>query len=375
MLLPGDPAPMFTADTSVNPQFKFDTVAGRYVALCLFGSAADPFAASVLAEIDARHARFEGPNLLLLAVSIDAADRSRLTESRRPGVVHVWDADRRVSRMYDAVVEPPPAGAATGAAYRPRTVVLDQAMRVLGVIPFDRSAPPAAHVDLLLQVVDAQPPLAKVALPAPVLVVPYVFEPALCQRLMEHYVAHGGQPSGFMREVDGKTVPVSDPKFKRRADCDIADPELVRAAQERIGRRVAPAIAQAYQFNANRIERHIVACYDAADGGHFRAHRDNTTRGTAHRRFAVSINLNTNEFEGGELGFPEFGPRRFKAPSGWAVVFSCSLLHEVTPVTAGRRFAFLPFLYDDPAAALRDRNRQFLAALAGEAAPVPTAVP
>jgi hypothetical protein len=38
----------------------------------------------------------------------------------------------------------------------------------------------------------------------------------------------------------------------------------------------------------------------------------------------------------------------------------------VTPVSAGRRFAFLPFLYD-AAAAVRDRNRQFLAA----AAPAP----
>jgi hypothetical protein len=32
----------------------------------------------------------------------------------------------------------------------------------------------------------------------------------------------------------------------------------------------------------------------------FRAHRDNTTKGTEHRRFTVSINLNA-EFEGGGL--------------------------------------------------------------------------
>jgi predicted 2-oxoglutarate/Fe(II)-dependent dioxygenase YbiX len=34
-------------------------------------------------------------------------------------------------------------------------------------------------------------------------------------------------------------------------------------------------------------------------------------------------------------------------------VFSASLLHEVTPVTAGRRFACLPFLFDEAAATLR----------------------
>ena len=108
------------------------------------------------------------------------------------------------------------------------------------------------------------------------------------------------------------------------------------------------------------MERYVVACYDSADQAHFRAHRDNTTRGTAHRRFALSINLN-GEFEGGELSFPEFGPRRYKPPAGCGVVFSCSLLHAVSPMRSGRRFAFLPFLYDEAAAAVREANGASLA--------------
>ena len=87
----------------------------------------------------------------------------------------------------------------------------------------------------------------------------------------------------------------------------------------------------------------------------FRAHRDNTTKGTAHRRYAVSINLN-DDFDGGEVVFPEYSSKGIKAPRGGAVVFSCSLLHAVTQVTRGRRFAFLPFLYDDAAAKLREAN-------------------
>jgi hypothetical protein len=42
------------------------------------------------------------------------------------------------------------------------------------------------------------------------------------------------------------------------------------------------------------------------------------------------------------------------------VVFSCSLLHAVSRVTRGRRYAFLPFLYDDAAARLREENARFL---------------
>src|SRR5215207_10720033 len=79
------------------------------------------------------------------------------------------------------------------------------------------------------------------------------------------------------------------------------------------------------------------SCRAAAEDG--RAHRDNTTKGTAHRWFAVSINLNS-ESEGGEVSFPEYGPRSFKPPPGGAVVFSCSILHGVSKrcrsLTSGR---------------------------------------
>ncbi len=103
------------------------------------------------------------------------------------------------------------------------------------------------------------------------------------------------------------------------------------------------------------MERYIVCCYSAEEAGHFRAHRDNTTAGTAHRRFAVTVNLN-HDFDGGEISFPEFGPRSYKPPVGAALVFSCSMLHQVSPVTRGERFAFLPFLYDEAAAKLREAN-------------------
>ena len=35
-------------------------------------------------------------------------------------------------------------------------------------------------------------------------------------------------------------------------------------------------------------------------------------------------------------------------------MFSCSLLHEVTPVTAGRRYAFISFLYDEQSQKIRE---------------------
>lgn len=162
-----------------------------------------------------------------------------------------------------------------------------------------------------------------------------------------------------MRDVDGKTVAIRDPAHKRRKDYTIADAALIRQTQARIQRRIVPEILKVHHFKVTRMERYIVSCYAADDGGHFRAHRDNTTAGTAHRRFAVSINLNA-DFDGGEVSFPEYGARSFKPAPGGAVVFSCSLLHAVSRVTRGRRYAFLPFLYDEDAARIRERNNKLL---------------
>jgi len=194
-----------------------------------------------------------------------------------------------------------------------------------------------------------------------VLILPRVFEPKFCRYLIDLYNRQGGEESGYMVDRDGKTVGKIDYAFKRRKDCVIKDEEIRGAIRKRIGRRLAPEIRKVFQFRVTRIERYIVACYDSETGGFFRPHRDDTMKGTAHRRFAVTINLNAEEFEGGELRFPEFGPRTYRAPTGGAVVFSCSLLHEATPVTAGKRFAVLPFLYDDAAAKLRLDNQGFLA--------------
>jgi predicted 2-oxoglutarate/Fe(II)-dependent dioxygenase YbiX len=227
------------------------------------------------------------------------------------------------------------------------------------VIPF---AADQSDIGEILSYLESLPPPERFAgfeLQAPIIVLPNVFEPAFCRKLIGLYEAHGGEDSGFMREVGGKTVEVQDHSFKSRRDYLIEDKAVIQEAQARVRRRVIPEIQKIHQFKVTRMERYIVSCYAVEDEAHFQPHRDNTTKGTAHRRFAVSINLN-DDFDGGEVSFPEYGSRSFKAPSGGAVVFSCSLLHAVSRVTRGRRYAFLPFLYDDEAARIREANNDFL---------------
>lgn len=355
-LSPGDPAPWFEAATAANPRFQFAAAAGRYVLMAFPGPASNPGAAGAVAAM--REAQASGllddDNACGFVVSVDPADDGEGgPRDAFPGLRVFRDRDAAVSRRF-GLLERADGGALR---YRPACLLLDPLLRVVAVEPLER-------LPALVGTLRGLPPAGLHAggaeVPAPVLVLPRVLEPALCERLVAVYEAGGGAESGFMVERDGRTVGVYDDSRKRRRDQTIEDEALREAIRARISRRIAPEMRKAFQFNATRIERYIVACYDGASGGHFRAHRDNTTPATAHRRFAVTMNLNDG-FEGGELWFPEFGPRRYRPPAGGAVVFSCSLLHEARPVTAGRRYALLPFLYDEAAARVREANAGSLA--------------
>ena len=364
-LAPGDPAPWFKQRSTSNPNYVFDTAAGRWIVLCFFGTAGDAASQAALKAVAANRAIFDDARASFFGVSLDPRDEaeSRVAESM-PGLRFLWDFDGAVARAYGAV--PRDATPAKGAvAMRRFWLVLDPTLRVARVFPFRPDGAEAAELFAYLRGLPAPGAHAGFEVQAPVLILPDVFEADFCRRLIGLYEADGGEESGFMREIEGRTVAVSDPRHKRRRDYVIQDPEVIRQTQLRIQRRVVPEILKVHQFAANRMERYLVACYADEDGGHFRAHRDNTTKGTAHRRFAVSINLN-DDFTGGEVSFPEYGPRGFKMPVGCACVFSCSLLHQVAPVTAGRRYAFLPFLYDDAAAKIREANNQFLGEGVGE---------
>jgi peroxiredoxin len=358
-LTPGDPAPWFHQRSTSNPHYVFDTAAGRYIVLCFLGSSGDAQARAALDAVHANRSQFDDRRVSFFGVSVDPRDEAegRLHESL-PGIRFFWDSDGKVSRLYGALPQPELATGKTVLA-RQFWIVLDPTLRVMATFPFGEDGAHAALFEFL-RTLPLPERFAGFELQAPVLFLHNVFEPEFCRKLIGLYDAHGGEESGFMREVAGKTVAVHDHAHKRRRDYTITDPELIKQTQSRIRRRIAPEIRKVHCFTATRMERYIVSCYAADDGGHFRPHRDNTTKGTAHRRFAVSINLN-GDFDGGELSFPEYGTRGFKMPPGAAVVFSGSLLHAVSKVTQGRRYAFLPFLYDEEAAKLREANAGFVA--------------
>lgn len=347
----GELAPDFSAASRLNPKYHFSTVAGRYILLGFMPADRGRWQPA-LAAFEAIRAHFTDRFVAAFLVA-SRADGPDIPADQVPGQRWLFDAGGDVARLYHL-------GDDEGGWF-----LFDPAQRLLQTAAFDAPGP------LFARIADGLPPLsahAGASLVAPALIVPRVFEPEFCRRLIDVYEARGGAPSGVMRDIGGRTVGVFD-GMKSRRDLNLeADLELRREVNSRIERTVIPMMVRAYQFRPTRIERYIVACYDAAEGGFFRPHRDDETLGTAHRRFACSINLNAEAFEGGDLRFPEFGPRTYRPPTGGAVVFACNLLHEATPVTRGRRYAFLPFFYDEEGHRTREANLAFLQPDAAEAA-------
>jgi peroxiredoxin/predicted 2-oxoglutarate/Fe(II)-dependent dioxygenase YbiX len=331
----GEPAPWFTAPMLGQANgADFDKAGGRHVLLLLFGTAAHPACTAALTVLQANAGLFHDGRAAVLGVSIDPRDarHPQVAALQRAGMHVFVDADQHVSRSYGAVEDD-----AGGVTLKPYWLLLDRSLRMTGLFPLSAAADAIAAFTRQLDAV-------AVEADAPVLVLPHVIDPGFAAELIARHTRDGGQESGVMRRVGDRTVEVQNHAVKRRRDYMIEDADLQAYLHQAVMRRLVPMIERCFQYRPTEIERYLVSCYDSRDDAHFAPHRDNTTPATAHRRFAVTINLN-DDYDGGDLRFPEFGARTYRAPRCGAIVFSCSLLHEVTRMTAGRRYATLPFLY------------------------------
>lgn len=220
---------------------------------------------------------------------------------------------------------------------RGAVVVLDANLRIIEALA------PDASPELVLSLLQgARYPAAATTIisQAPVLIVPRIIDETECAELIARCRAESVE-TGV--ETSLGTSPI-DGVRKRRRDVSVTDRQQLAHLSASVGRRLMPEIARAFAYRATRFEGFKIAWYDESSGGFFAPHRDNLVPTTAHRVFALSINLN-DDYEGGELGFPEYGAERYRAPAGGAMVFSCALMHSVHPVVRGSRFVLLSFLY------------------------------
>jgi peroxiredoxin/predicted 2-oxoglutarate/Fe(II)-dependent dioxygenase YbiX len=353
----GDRAPLFILPSTVNPKFHFSSVSGYPIVLFFFGSAALAPVQKILKDFEAYNHELEAFPVYRFGISIDPKDRvlNRIS-LLAPSLVTFWDEEKEVSKKY-GVCETPEGGAIS---YKPQTLILNSNFQVLAVIPIGKAEQHFQEVLTFLKSLPPREPGYLMKSHAPVLLIPKVFDPQFCRFLIDLYQTNGGDASCVMREIEGKTVGILDDNFKKRKDYFIRETKLLNQINDLIWRRVKPEIQKAFQFSITRFERYLVACYDGNTGGYFSPHRDDDTQGTIHRRFAMTLNLNVGEYTGGYLHFPEYAPHGYQGESGDAIVFSCSLLHAVKPVTSGQRFALLSFFYNDEDAKIRKANAKYI---------------
>lgn len=201
----------------------------------------------------------------------------------------------------------------------------------------------------------------KITMQAPVLFIPNILDVDFCRDLIQVWETEGNENAGIVIKKNGKLTEVLDYKHKMRRDFLLKEGETQERLRHFIRNRVRAEIQKAFHFEVTRFEGFKICCYDASIGGYIRPHCDNSLEETAYRRFAMTINLNVGEYEGGYLRFPEYGSDLYQPETGSAAIFSCSLLHEATDVTKGRRFALVSFFYGEREAQLREEyNRRMM---------------
>src|SRR4051794_39204421 len=76
-----------------------------------------------------------------------------------------------------------------------------------------------------------------------------VFEPAFCRFLIDLHDGGGAEDSGFMRELDGRTVGILDRNDKSRRDYSVGDADHQAAIRVRVARRLLPEISKVFNCN------------------------------------------------------------------------------------------------------------------------------
>jgi hypothetical protein len=227
------------------------------------------------------------------------------------------------------------------AGLRHRVILLDPNQRIATTFDTRPLLAATEQVAGLAKSVNSEPGMGQVVnvAMAPVLVLPRVFEPDFCEQVMRLWHKGDHKDSG----VSSRYGNVGVAELKRTEDYMVVEPMMQKAISDRLAWRIGPELIKVFGFDREfSFDAHVILSYSVEGKHFFGAHRDNGAPTTADRSFAVSLNLN-DDFEGGELIFPEYSSLKVSPPAGAAAVFSCSVLHEALPVTRGRRFVLTTF--------------------------------
>ncbi len=327
----GDRAPMILGAAASGRFFSLDAQVGRPVVVVSVGALEVEAAAAVLDFIQKSTPAFQatGVDVAILApATLAFTTRFAAAPEARDALLYVTE-DPAV-----AMAEVDGAAAA---------ILIDRNTRVVDIIGLDVLTDIPAWLRSVAPRITAEPPQTRGST-APVLFAPNVASPELCRALIDHFEASAHEAGVMASFGDQGAYAKLDESKKKRRDTELTNASPLHGEVMKIlANRLVPEIKRVFQSDMVFVDRILIARYDDT-GGFFKRHRDNAAPHTAFRDFAISLNLNTHEYEGGELMFPEFDDHRYNPPAGGALVFSAALMHEALPVTRGSRYVLLTFL-------------------------------
>jgi predicted 2-oxoglutarate/Fe(II)-dependent dioxygenase YbiX len=322
-LVIGDKAPGFVGATASGRFYSLDAQAGRPALIVALGSLSPEAARQTFDQLPAC-----GLDIVPIAPISPAFTAAFADPAAREALICVAEADGLESAQIDG---------------HPVVMALDRSGRIVALEPLAAPCDLARIAAGVTPLVRSDPPRSR-ASAAPLLVIPNVLSRERCQAFIDHFEASPHEQGRMASVGDAGAVHKLDESLKLRRDIELAAGTAFHTEVMAVmAAACVPEIKRAFQKDVGFADRILVARYDDT-GGYFKRHRDNALPHTAFREFAVSINLNTHEYEGGALVFPEFDDSGYSAPAGGAMIFSASLLHEAAPVTKGRRYVILSFL-------------------------------
>ncbi|HET7593796.1 MAG TPA: redoxin domain-containing protein [Stellaceae bacterium] len=333
----GDIAPdvVLRALDGATVELNGDTMAGNPIVI-LFCPKFTGAVVEAIAALRADDAGFAAAGAKLVAITLEPAKVA--AEHTLPFPV-LLDRSGDAFRAYNADTRDAPT-----------MVVLRPNQHVAAILKDTPGAQPRAALGVVERLAAQRQPITMAPHP-PVLIVPDVLSRDDCRRLIKIYETRG---KTFVEPKHGDDKMTTDykmriPEYGRndRIDHWLVEADTNAFIDGRLQTRLFPEIRRAFQYRITRREMMRIGCYTGSRGGELHGHRDDSEPIVAHRRFATSINLNTEEYEGGELRYPEFGDQRYRPETGAAIVFSCSLLHEAMHVVSGTRYVLLAFLFGE----------------------------
>ena len=331
---PGDSA--FLLNTGRH-RLAFDPFPGRAIALAFLGSAADPAAEAALAALSANRRLVDDGEAAFFAVIAESGSGPEIAlEARFPSIVFLWDGGE-MARAFGADRS---------------LVILDPMLRVVDVAPLDEADRVLRRFETIVAAQRRlRPPRRRRFSPwrmfsslnsAP------ISSPASS--------ASGGKDSGFMQD-HGRAVSrefrrqlETPPRFPSDRPAPDRQSQSAHRAKDLPGDQegVPDALQPGSSATSSRATMPRPADISVLIA---------TTPGSRSRiAGSQSRSISTRISRAARFRFPNTALQTFKAAPGTAVVFSASILHEVSRVTRGRRYVFLTFLFDEEAERVRQAN-------------------